>query len=197
MATRFEEISATFWDAPDPGTDPATGPGADAPPEAHGGDDARHPPLTDEGVAEAERTLGVTLPPELLTLLRLRNGGTVSTRRDAFPTERPNAWADDHVPFDELLGIGDPEDGVSLVETPYLVQEWGLPSPVVLLSGDGHTWIALDYRSCGPHGRPPVVLLAAADGSGPAAVTPLAPDFRSFVEGLTGAEQFRDDDPEA
>ncbi|WP_425558976.1 hypothetical protein [Kutzneria kofuensis] len=46
------------------------------------------------------------------------------------------------------------------------------------LSGDGHTWIALDYRR---PGEPSVVWLDADQNT----ELPLAADFRSFVEGLT------------
>lgn len=142
-------------------------------------------PLTDEAVREAEALLGVRLPEALLELLRVQNGGGVVDERSAFPSE-PNSWAPDHAPFDSLMGIGAAERTMSLLDTPYLVEEWGLPSPVVLLTGDGHWWIALDYRECGPDGEPPVVWLDADDESELA----LAPDFRSFLAGLVPAESF-------
>jgi hypothetical protein len=85
--------------------------------------------------------------------------------------------------FEQLMGVGRPGRGLSLLDSPYLVEEWGLPSPVVLLSGDGHCWIGLDYRACGSRGEP------AVTGFDPDAETelPLAPDFRSFIEGLMPA----------
>jgi hypothetical protein len=49
---------------------------------------------------------------------------------------------------------------------------------VVLLSGDGHYWVALDYR--GSIAEPPVTLFDNDFGT----EVVLAPDFRSFVEGL-------------
>jgi hypothetical protein len=96
-------------------------------------------PLTDEAVEEAESVLGVTLPSSLLELLRIRNGGIVADRWNAFPTSEPTSWTKDHVPFNELMGIGRAKNvpPLSLLWTPYLVEEWGLPSPIVLLSGDG------------------------------------------------------------
>lgn len=160
--TGFARVKETFWD--------------ETAPEAR-------PPLTDAAVAEAERALGVRLPAALLELLRLRNGGPVSTDRDAFPTTEPTSWAEDHVPLDELLGIGHDPDRLSLLDTPYLVTEWGLPAPLVLLCGDGHCWIALDYRHCGPRGEPSVTWFDREREE----ELPLAPDFRSFVEGLTCA----------
>ena len=40
-----------------------------------GANSYNHPPLTDEMVAQAEARLGVRLPPELIELLRIQNGG--------------------------------------------------------------------------------------------------------------------------
>lgn len=143
------------------------------------------PPLTDEAVRDAEKVLGVRLPEALLELLRVQNGGVVVDERSAFPSG-PTSWASDHAPFDSLMGIGAAERTTSLLDTPYLVGEWGLPSPVVLLTGDGHWWIALDYRTCGPDGEPSVVWLDADDESELA----LAPDLRTFLAGLVPAESF-------
>ncbi|MFE5940610.1 SMI1/KNR4 family protein [Streptomyces sp. NPDC056470] len=140
--------------------------------------------MTDESIAEAERHLNVRLPASLLDLLRERNGGPVASGRDAFPTSRPTSWAPDHVPFDFVMGIGRREQALSLLDSPYLVEEWGLPRGVVLISGDGHCWIGLDYR--GRDGEPSVAWFDADGGSELA----LAPDFRSFLAGLTSEESF-------
>ncbi|MGW2378357.1 MULTISPECIES: SMI1/KNR4 family protein [Kitasatospora] len=144
------------------------------------------PPVTDQMILEAERRLNVTLPGSLLDLLRQQNGGRVTSSRNAFPTSRPTSWSADHVPFDHVLGIGHRERTISLLDSPYLVEEWNLPGRVVLVSGDGPCWIALDYRACGRAGEPSVSWLDADDNSELA----LAPDFRSFVEGLTSAGGF-------
>ncbi|MER5897572.1 SMI1/KNR4 family protein [Streptomyces sp. NPDC001876] len=162
---RFDEVTATFW--------------AD-------GDYGVQQPLTDEMVRDAERVLGVTLPSALLDLLRVRNGGIVGAGHDAFPTGRPTSWSEDHVPFDYLMGIGHSDGLISLLDTPYLVEEWGMPAPLVLLSGDGHCWVGLDYRICGRHGDPTVTWFETDLG----AELVLAGDFRSFVEGLTDSERF-------
>ncbi|MEU2387561.1 SMI1/KNR4 family protein [Streptomyces sp. NPDC012461] len=133
---RFEVVQTAFWE----------------PDSSYG----VQQPLTYEAVREAERLLSVTLPASLLDLLRAQNGGESRADWDAFPTDQPTSWSADHVPFDHLMGIGEHEHTVSLLDSPYLVEEWGLPSPAVLLSGDGHCWIALDYRASGRHGEPAV-----------------------------------------
>ncbi len=146
---RFEDVKAGFWGA---------------------GEHGVQPPLTDEALRNAERVLGVALPAALLELLRLRNGGPVAAEYDTFPN------GGEEIMFDQLMGIG--PRNTNLLDTPYLIEEWGMPAPVVLLSGDGHYWVALDYR--GPSAEPPVTLFDNDFGT----EVVLAPDFRSFVEGL-------------
>ncbi|MER5888743.1 SMI1/KNR4 family protein [Streptomyces sp. NPDC001941] len=155
------------------------------------------PPLTDAVIEDAECELGVRLPASLLEILRVRNGGAVAERWNAFPTDVPTSWSENHVPLDEMMGIGRHDGQLSLLDTTYLVDEWGLPSPLVLLSGDGHCWIALDYRGCGKLGEPSVTWFDVDDGT----ELPLAADFRAFVERLAPAASLdsggSDGDPSA
>lgn len=160
MVAQFEQVKGTFWSDSTLGV---------------------QLPLTDEMVVDAERLLGVRLPSALLELLRMQNGGVVADGWNAFLTAQPTSWSGSHVPFDTLQGIGTAEGTLSLLDTPYLVEEWGLPSPLVLLTGDGHWWIALDYRECGPDGEPSVTWFDTELDQD----LLLAPDFRTFVEGLT------------
>ncbi|MEU5646955.1 SMI1/KNR4 family protein [Streptomyces milbemycinicus] len=163
--TRFDEVKATFWGE---------------------GLYEVQAPLTDVDVADAERQLQVRLPSSLLEILRLQNGGLVSSNWDAFATGVPTSWSESHVPLGGMMGIGRREGQLSLLDTPYLVEEWGLPSPLVLLSGDGHCWIALDYRLSGRQGEPAVTWF---DTDWNTELT-LAADFRTFIEGLTAAATF-------
>ncbi|WP_103351629.1 SMI1/KNR4 family protein [Amycolatopsis sp. CA-128772] len=154
--TPFDRLKPTFWDA---------GPGE---------------PLSARTFAHAGRELGVRLPLELGELLGLRNGGTVAAPFDAFPTSAPTSYSDTHVPFDHLLGVG---GRLSLLDSPYLSGEWDLPKRVVVLSGDGHTWIALDYRKSA---EPSVTWFDVELG----AELALAPTFRAFAEGLVPSAGF-------
>lgn len=107
-----------------------------------------HPPLTDIAVARAERILGVRLPAELIALLRIQNGGY--TKGFIHPMKQPTTWAENHVPLRDLSGIiidPDHSSPMNLVRTAEMAREWGLPPKQVLLSGDGHYWITLDYRN--------------------------------------------------
>ncbi|MDG9727775.1 SMI1/KNR4 family protein [Streptomyces sp. DH41] len=166
---RFDEVKATFWGEGLYGV---------------------QPPLTDAVVQDAERRLGVRLPAALLEILRLQNGGLVADAWNAFPTDAPTSWSENHVPFDDMRGIGRDDGQPSLLDSGYLVEEWGLPSPLVLLSGDGHCWIALDYRTCGERGEPSVTWFDVEGDS----ELPLAADFHTFVEHLTAAASFDDAD---
>ncbi|MFI9509132.1 SMI1/KNR4 family protein [Nocardia sp. NPDC052566] len=142
------------------------------------------PQLTDEMIRDAEDELGLTLPTSLVRLLRMQNGGVVGDQWNAFPVPVPTSGGDDYVPFDGLMGIGEQGELTSILDTPYLVEEWGLPAPIVLLDGDGHYWIGLDYTDCGRQGEPSVALFDTDEGTSLC----LASNFEKFLEGLTAAD---------
>jgi hypothetical protein len=146
-----------------------------------------HPPLTDEMVVQAEARLGVRLPQELIDLLRIQNGGY--TQGFAHPMQQKTTWAEDHVPLDDLAGIVlDPqhETAQNLLDTGYMTQEWGLPPHQVLLSGDGHYWITLDYRN-GPD--PSVAWIDVECGED----MQVAGSFAAFLAGLVPASDYDDE----
>lgn len=106
-----------------------------------------HPPLTDYMVSAAETMLGAKLPPLLIDLLKIQNGGY--TQGFVYPVNLKTTWADDHVPLAELFGIVTDKTintGQNILDSQYMIDEWGLPEKQVLLTGDGHWWITLDYR---------------------------------------------------
>ncbi len=123
--------------------------------------DVEGPALTDEMFDRAEEVLGRSLPSSYRELMRRCNGGYLQDTCVA--TSRPTSWAPDHVSVRTINGIPAVDDdgafgtGAGVLATPYLISEWGLPSEVVLLDGDGHTWTALDYRAAGGAGEPSVV----------------------------------------
>ncbi len=102
--------------------------------------------IDEEKIREAEARLGVTLPDTYKKLILEWNGGF--TVRNAFPTEKPNSWADDHVQFDHLRGIAK-DDGI--MTSPQLSDELELPQGLIFISGEGDTWIAMDYRKMKEH----------------------------------------------
>lgn len=144
----------------------------------------KHPPLTDDLVSVAEKQLGVKLPAEYLALLRVQNGGY--THGFGFPMTRPTTWAKDHVPLNDMTGIvTDPDirTAQNILDTGYMTDEWGLPPRQALLSGDGHWWITLDYRSgdC-----PSVAWIDVECGED----IQVAPTFAAFLDGLRPSVDF-------
>lgn len=107
----------------------------------------KNPALTDIMVAHAQRTLGVTLPATYVDLLRIKNGG--STRGFVCPTKQ-RAYGDDYVVLGSMWGIGatkDDGEGYNILLTPDMIEVWELPPKQVLLMGEGHWWLSLDYRT--------------------------------------------------
>jgi hypothetical protein len=138
-----------------------------------------NPPFTDEMLVAAERRLGVRLPAEYVALLRIQNGGY--TRGFEFPMSQRTSFGD-HIPFWELSGIGPPDDLKRLTHNiynrDYMTRGWGLPEKQILLAGDGHWWITLDYRQ-GP--EPAVSWIDIED---PLDIM-VAGTFAQFLDGLT------------
>jgi hypothetical protein len=144
----------------------------------------KHPPLSDEMAAAAQHVLGVTLPSELIALLRVQNGGY--TRGFAYPMTRRTTWAEDHVPLNELFGIVTDtsiETAQNILDTAYMTAEWGLPPRQVLLSGEGHWWITLDYRG----GDTPTVAWIDVECDDDVQI---ASSFSEFLTGLVSIETF-------
>lgn len=106
-----------------------------------------NPELTPEMIALAEQKLHITLPQAYIALLKIMNGGF--TKGFVFPIEFATAYAGNKIPLPDLFGIVINEQHNSchnILCTEYMAKEWGLPPKQVLLSGDGHSWLTLDYR---------------------------------------------------
>ncbi|MBR0608037.1 SMI1/KNR4 family protein [Bacillus safensis] len=133
--------------------------------------------IEEEKIREAEGRLGVTLPDTYKKLILEWNGGF--TVRNAFPTEKPNSWADDHVQFDHLRGIA---KGGGIMTSPQLSDELELPEGLIFISGEEDTWIAMDYRKTKEH--PPIHYFDLEMGVD----FKLADTFDDFIEQLYTAE---------
>jgi SMI1-KNR4 cell-wall len=144
----------------------------------------KHPPLTDEMLDLAETKLGVKLPKTLIELLKIQNGGY--TKRFVFPMTQRTTWADNHVPLSSLSGIVLDEgfrSAQNIMDTEYMTKEWGLPERQVLLTGDGHWWITLDYRD----NETPCVMWIDVECNEEVKV---AENFDQFIDGLVSEDTF-------
>lgn len=139
-------------------------------------DEYKLPKLTDRMLAAAETRLGVKLPESYVELMRVQNGGVPVDQ--AFPCDIKTDWADDHVPVQQIYGVG--EEGI--LQSPYLIEEWGLPKEIVVFSGDGHMWLAMDYRTV--KSEPPIIFVDADNER----IVPIASSFADFLTDLYTAD---------
>ncbi|WP_227394997.1 SMI1/KNR4 family protein [Jeotgalibacillus aurantiacus] len=117
-----------------------------------GKDPSELEPLNDDMIAHAESTLGVTLPDAYKETMRLQNGGHLEKNLHPF------LWNDepDILVIDDLMGVSK-SNTVGILLSHYLIEEWGLPTGIVILSTQGSTGIALDYRDIQPSDEPSVI----------------------------------------
>ncbi|CAF1810936.1 SMI1/KNR4 family protein [Bacillus subtilis] len=97
--------------------------------------------ISEDEIKNVEQELNLTLPEQYKKLIIQQNGGLINF--NAFPTDQETSWADDHIEVDHIRGIG---KELGILESEYLIKEWGLPQRLLLIQGDGHNWVALDYR---------------------------------------------------
>ena len=139
-----------------------------------------HPALTEQMIVDAEAVLGVKLPKTYLDLLKSHNGGYIHYNAFSTPDLPPTIYdGNGYIPVTSLNGIG-VGNSLDILETPYFLKEWEMPAGLVLLDGDGHTWIALDYRQVEPQGEPSIVWI---DNELDEEIQ-VAPNFEAFLKGL-------------
>lgn len=141
------------------------------------------PMLTKELIALAECKLNVRLPQLLINLLNIKNGGT--TLGFALPMIQKTI-AGDYLAIEELYGITNDSflSKPNLLHSSYLIKEWGLPEKQVLILGEGHWWVTLDYRV----GEEPTVNWIDAENRQDFI---LAPTFEAFMSRLETIEKYR------
>lgn len=139
-------------------------------------------PLTENDIREAEYLFNKKLPKEYIDILHEQNGGEIQFNAHYSPV--PTSWGETHIALSHIMGIGK-ENGI--LETPYLLKEWEMPQNLILLSGDGHTWIALDYRKT--NDNPPVIYIDNELNQ----IVEVASSFNEFLNGLYIEEEEIDD----
>lgn len=130
----------------------------------------------EERIEKFEKEHGVRLPGEYL-----RYAGT----NDSWVVKLPPCNTDStryyfgegFYEVGEFSGL-DPDKYRSIFDSPGLVEEWGLPKKLVLIDGDGHTWLALDYRDS--DNDPKVIVIESDEGSS----LVVANNFKEFVSSL-------------
>lgn len=130
-----------------------------------------------DDLEKVEKLLGVKLPESYINLMKIHNGGTL-----AYSVLRSGRVPDGEVEITDLRGI-DLEEGIG--ETNYLVEEWDMEKGLVIISGDGNYWLALDYRKHTGN-EPPVVYIEEDTDEKPKQV---AKTFELFLKKLEKPEE--------
>ncbi|WP_084215655.1 SMI1/KNR4 family protein [Jeotgalibacillus campisalis] len=138
-------------------------------------------PLTTKAIEKEEKELKVKLPAAYIELLKQQNGGMIIY--NAFPVNEQTSWGEDFIHIEHILGLAE-KDGI--MQSEYLIEEWGLPKEIVLFSGDGHSWIAFDYRKTKE--EPPIIYIDTEREQ----IIELAPNFSEFLTGLFVMEELED-----
>jgi len=143
-----------------------------------------NPKLNIEEIIFAEKSLKVKLPILFIELLKIQNGGY--TRGFTFPMIEETSWSKNHVPLNELFGIvknKNLKSAHNILDSEYLINEWDLPQSQVLISGDGHYFITLDYRIS----EIPNISWIDVDSNEDIII---ANNFEEFINGLVSIEDF-------
>lgn len=135
-------------------------------------------PLTNKMVKEAEENLKVKLPKSYISILKKQNGGSI--HYDCFHTHVPTSWAENHIRVDHLFGV---EENKGVLQSAYLIKEWDLPKDIVLISGDGHSWVAFDYSDTKED--PPLIYIDTESEQ----IIEIAKNFDAFLNGLYKQER--------
>ena len=109
--------------------------------------------------------------------MKQQNGGELNTKR--------LETGEEVICVDYLNGIGT-KSGEGILLSSTLKREWGLSNRFVYLFGDGHTWLALDYRRY-KGDNPPVTYIDLEQN----VKQVIAPDFEVFLSQLTYDESLQ------
>ncbi|WLV23751.1 SMI1/KNR4 family protein [Aciduricibacillus chroicocephali] len=137
--------------------------------------------LTDDTLIQVEKKLRVKLPESYVSLMRVKNGGTL-----AYRVLHSEKLPDDEMLVESIMGI-DLEDGIG--KSPYLTEEWEIDKDFVLFAGDGHEWLAFDYRNY--DGDNPAIFYISDNSGKP---KKMADNFQKFLKLLKEPEELDDDD---
>ena len=108
--------------------------------------------LTEEDIKKAEEIFKIKFPEAYLNILKDQNGGEIIY--NAFSILENNFLSEPFIEVEYIYGIG---KNPGILDTQYLLNEWEMPKGLILFNGDGHTWLAFDYRN--ESSEPPIVYI--------------------------------------
>ncbi|MGM9977891.1 MAG: SMI1/KNR4 family protein [Clostridium sp.] len=97
------------------------------------------PDISIKEIEKIENKLGKKLPKTYKKIILEQNGGYIEF--NAVPVSDENI-EEDFLLIDSIWGLG--KNG--LLDSEYLISEWDLPKNILIFSGDGNYWYAMDYK---------------------------------------------------
>lgn len=140
---------------------------------------------TEEKIEKFEDEYDVKLPPEYVQYAGASSIGVVKLPPcDSISTQL--YFGEGFYVIGSFAGIEPDGYASSIFDSAYLTKEWGLPEKLVLIEGDGHTWLALDYRESKTD--PKVIVIESDEGKS----LLVANTFKDFVQSVLPYESVYD-----
>lgn len=105
--------------------------------------------LTENVLKNVEKTFGVKLPETYIKLMKVKNGGMISSQYNTYYFEYTNPRDGEHYRSSlNIFGLrGITLDEIGIGCTFEIVEEWEYPEDIVILLHEGHYCVCLDYRN--------------------------------------------------
>lgn len=144
-------------------------------------------PLSEVDIEEVEKKSGKKLPKSFIELLKIQNGGRIKNLCFKTSTNISLRFKNEISVF-EISGLGRKDGQYGTLErSNYYINEWELPADILLLFGEGHWWVFLDYRNIELQKMEPKVSLIDLE-FGTDLI--LAQNFGEFVDRLEEATNY-------
>nr|WP_315485423.1 SMI1/KNR4 family protein [uncultured Undibacterium sp.] len=132
---------------------------------------------TEERIQMFEDEYGVRLPPEYIQYAGTKSSSVV--KLPLCDNESTQFYfGEGFYTLGKLADIEPDPYGSSIFDSASLAEEWGLPKKLMLIEGDGHTWLALDYRESTTD--PKVIVIESDEGKH----LLVANNFKEFVQSI-------------
>ena len=151
--------------------------------------------LEHDEIFKVESILGFKLPKSYIDLMFKWNGGYldveyVSILPKKIPNDLKYYLSDGVCTVSAISGLSsDINNENGIIYTAQTAHEWGVNENIIAFSGDGHTWLAFDYRNK-QLAEPTIIYIETDNGS----FLKLANDFDSYLRELIPADNIYDEE---
>lgn len=129
-----------------------------------GNQDSNNPLYSDEIRIKIENMFSIQLPTSYIDLMKQWNGGYLKEDLEIPVSNYPESldyylseglWS-----IYEIAGISDYATN-GLIDKTTTAHDWDIPKDIISFCGDGHTWVAFDYRNY--KGNDPKIIFIESD----------------------------------